>query len=89
MYNYTDFKMSTINNNYLKLQFTENQVDYILAEFDYFNKQVHTLQQFIINNLRICFDEYVEDGNIHYNIYLIVQDENDINNFVNFIDKLI
>jgi hypothetical protein len=89
MYNYSDFKMNTINNNYLKLQFTENQVDYILAEFDYYNKQVHTLQQFIINNLRICFDEYVEDGNINYNIYLIVQDQNDTNCFINFIDKLI
>jgi|LakMenEpi03Aug12_release.lakeMendotaPanAssembly.Ray.scaffolds.fasta_scaffold457918_2 hypothetical protein len=88
MYNRCNFKMRTINNNYLKLEFNEAIVDYITPEFDYFNKQIHKLQIYNIDNLHICFDEYFEDGNNNYNIYLIVDNENDMNKFIDLINHI-
>jgi hypothetical protein len=88
MYNLSDFKIDVIDNSYMKLQFKEDQIDYIIPEFNYFNKQIHKLQLYTYDNLRICFDEYAEDGNNFYNIYLIVNNDMEIDKYKNIINNI-
>ena len=88
MYNLSEFKLDIVDTIYLKLQYNETVVDYITPEYDYYNKQIHKLQLFTLDNLRICFDEYVEDGNVYYNIYLIVNDNDNMNKFIDIINNI-
>ena len=87
MCNQYNFKLHKINNNYLKLDYIEIVVDYITPEFDYFNNQIHQLQVFAIDNIQISFDEYLEDGNVCYNIYLMVENENDMIKFTDIMKQ--
>jgi hypothetical protein len=89
MYNLSNFKINIINNNFLKLDYIDNTVEYITPEFDYFNKQIHNLQVYNIDNIHVYFDEYLEDGNIHYNIYSMIQNDNDTGKFIDIINKLV
>ena len=86
MYNYCNFKMHRIN-IYLKLDYIETIIDFITPEFDYYNKQIHNLQVFTIDNIKICFDEYLEDGNNYNNIYLMVNHESDMNKFMDILNS--
>jgi len=89
MYNQSNFKMHRINNTFLKIEYTENPLDFILSEFDYFNKQIHKLQIFNIDKIGVYFDEYSEDGNIYYNIYSIINNESNIVRFIDIINKYV
>ena len=72
-----------------KLDYIENVVEYITPEFDYYNKQIHNLQVYNIDNIRIYFDEYLEDGNIYYNIYSRIEHDYDTVKFIDIINKLV
>ena len=85
MYNLRNFNIHKIDNSYLMLNMIEDKLEYITPEFNYYNKQIHKLQVFNINNINICFDEYIENGNIYYTIYSIINDDNDIEQFINII----
>lgn len=87
MYNLHNFNIHKISNSYLKLDMIEDKVEYITPEFDYYNKQKHKLQVFNIHNINICFDEYTENGNIYYNIYSIINNDNDIEKFMSIINN--
>ena len=89
MYNLCNYKMNRINNSFLKLDYIENVVEYITPEFDYYNKQIHNLQVYNIDNIRIYFDEYLEDGNIYYNIYSRIEHDYDTVKFIDIINKLV
>ena len=89
MVNISDFKMEKISSEFLKIKYTETCLDFILPEFDYYNKQLHQLQIFSIDNLYIYFDEYTEHGNTYHTIYSIVDNENDIIKFINLINSAV
>lgn len=85
MYNLHNFNIHKVGNSYLKLDMIEDKLEYITPEFDYYNKQKHKLQVFNMNNIIICFDEFIEDGNIYYNIYSIINNDNEIDEFMSLI----
>ena len=87
MVNLSNLKIEQISSKFLKIYYTETCIDFILPEFDYYNKQLHQLQIFSIDNLCIYFDEYTEHGNSYHTIYSIVDNENDIIKFMNLIDS--
>lgn len=89
MYNLSNYKMNRVNNNYLKLDYVENELEYITPEFDYFNKQIHNLQVYNIDSIRIYFDEYLEDGNIYYNIYSTIENDYESKKFIDLINSLV
>jgi len=89
MYNMSDLKMEQVSRKFLKIKYTETCLDFILPEFDYYNKQLHQLQIFSIDNVYIYFDEYTEHGNSYHTIYSIMDNENDIMKFINIIDSLV
>ena len=89
MYNLTDLKLEIIDKHFLKCEYNEENIEYILPDYEYFNKQIHDVQIINYQNIPIYFDKYYENGNCYYNIYTILNDKNAITDFISIIKNII
>jgi len=87
MFNQFDFKLEILDNQFLKCEYTEEPLEYILPEYEYFNKQIHEIEIINYQNIPIYFDKYHENGNYYYNIYSIFDDKKTISDFISIIRK--
>lgn len=89
MNNLSDLKLEIMDKNFLKCEYNEESIEYILPDYEYFNKQIHEVQIINYQNISIYFDKYYENGNCYYNIYTILNEKNAIPEFISIIRNII